>query len=313
VNTAANAPTPRHPLAALLREPLLQFLLLGALIFLLDARLGEAEPEQTERTIVLDAGDITRLTEQFRRTWMRPPTPAELDGLLAETVREEVLYREALALGLDRDDPIVRRRLRQKMEFLNADLVADAEPTDAELADFLAANPEPFRRPPRFDLAQVFIDPRRHADPAAHAARLLERLRRQQPPEPAALGDATLLPAGLAHASPRDIAETYGRELADAAADLAPGTWHGPLRSGYGLHLVRVEQVAAGGLPPLDEIRGAVAREWQQARRKEADERFYQALRARWTVEIDAPADPPATTSAGGATTAPGPSADADR
>jgi hypothetical protein len=298
---------------ALLHEPLVQFLLLGALIFLLDALLGEAEPERTERTIVLDATDVTRLSEQFRRTWMRPPTPAELDGLLAEAVREEVLYREALALGLDREDPIVRRRMRQKMEFLNADLVANTEPSDAELSEFLTANPESFRRPPRFDLTQVFIDPRRHADPEAHAARLLASLRQQPPPATSALGDPTLLPAGLERASPRDIAETYGRELAAAAIALPPGDWHGPEHSGYGLHLLRVVQVEPGGLPPLAEIRDTVASEWQQARRKEADERFYQALRARWTVKIEDPAEPVEDTAAGGAATAPGLSADAAR
>ena len=281
-------------MAAVLREPLAHFVLLGALIFLLNALFGDAPPERTERTIVLDESDVSRLAEQYRRTWMRPPTPTELGGLLAEAVREEILYREALALGLDQDDPIVRRRLRQKMEFLNADLLADVEPTDAELAGFLAADAERFRRPARYSLAQVFIDPTRHPDPAAYATTLLALLNATAASgaalDPAEIGDPTLLPEGLDLASPRDIAETFGRDFADAVPELEPGAWRGPLRSGYGLHLVRIAQVEPGGLPPLAEIREQVIGEWQHARRQQAEERFYEALRERWTVEIKHPA-----------------------
>jgi hypothetical protein len=110
--------------------------------------------------------------------------------------------------------------------------------------------------------------------------------------DPATLGDPSLLPAELDRASRRDIAETFGSGFADAVVDLAPGTWHGPVHSGYGLHLVRIAEVESGGVPPLAEIREQLAREWQHARRREADERFYQALRERWTVKIARPAMP---------------------
>ena len=127
-----------------LREPLAHFFVLGAGIFLLAALVGESDESRPDQ-IVVSAGQIDRLVETWQRTWQRPPTQAELEGLVEDHIREEILYREAIAMGLDRDDTIIRRRLRQKMEFLPQDLVEQVEPTNAELLTYLRENADAFQ------------------------------------------------------------------------------------------------------------------------------------------------------------------------
>jgi len=274
----------------LLREPLLHFLVLGVGLFVLYTQFGQTDAVSRDR-ILVDEAELMRLSEQFQRTWMRPPTREELRGLAEDFVKEEVLYREALALGLDRDDLVIRRRMRQKMEFLNADLT-EQQPTDADLQAYLEANPDSFRRPPRFSFQQVFLNPQRAGDdPAQRAEILLARLQAEPTAgvDVQALGDATLLPPQLERATPRDIANSFGSDFVDAVAQADQGAWSGPYASAYGLHLVRVTGHAPGGLPTLAEARPVVEREWANERRQEADARFYQALRDRYTVEIRLP------------------------
>ena len=140
----------------MLREPLTHFLVLGAALFLLYSHVGDATDEQPDH-IMIDATQIQVLADQFQRTWMRPPTRDELQGLTEDFIKEEILYREALALGLDQNDLIIRRRMRQKMEFLTADLVEQQQVTDAELQTYLEANAERFTEPPRVSFQQVFF------------------------------------------------------------------------------------------------------------------------------------------------------------
>ena len=268
----------------------MHFIVLGAGLFLLYGYVGGAMPERADQ-IVVSESELRRLSEQFRRTWMRAPTRQELAGLAEDFVKEEILYREALALGLDKDDLVIRRRMRQKMEFLNADL-AQRPPTDDELKAYLDANSETFRLPSRYSFQQVFLDSEASdVDPEQRAAALLARL--QQDPagdaEPQALGDPTLLPPGLERASKREIAAVFGAELADVIAGAEKDTWGGPYSSSYGLHLIRRTGKEEGGLPELAQIRSAVEREWSNEQRRKADERFYQALRTRYSVEIRFP------------------------
>jgi hypothetical protein len=275
----------------LLREPLLHFLILGIGLFVLYSQFGQTDSASRDR-ILVDEAELLRLSEQFQRTWMRPPTREELRGLAEDFVKEEVLYREALALGLDRDDLVIRRRMRQKMEFLNADLT-EQQPTDADLQAYLEANPGSFRRPPRFSFQQVYLSPQRSGeDPERRAQELLGRLQaagQAADPDFQGLGDATLLPPRMEHVTPREIANSFGVDFVDAVAQADQGAWSGPHASAYGLHLVRVTGHAPGGLPTLAEARPVVEREWANERRQEADARFYQALRDRYTVEIRLP------------------------
>jgi parvulin-like peptidyl-prolyl isomerase len=271
-----------------IREPLLQFLFLGAGLFLLYSIVNEDSDTSPDR-IVIDAAEVTVLAEQFQRTWMRPPTRQELKGLTEDLVKEEILYREALALGLDKNDLVIRRRMRQKMEFLTADLVEQREPTDAELQTYLEANPEKFEEPARYSFRQIYLKPESPSDDVgARAVDLLARLQSEPSlgADPQSFGDVTLLPSGLDLASDREISSVFGTEFSDALVAVEPGAWHGPLASSYGLHLVHLTGKEEGSLPPLERVRPMVEREWSNERRQEANDRFYQALRERYSVEI---------------------------
>ena len=272
-----------------LREPLVQFLLLGAGLFALYSVVSDDSGARRDR-IVVDAGQVTRLAGQFERTWLRPPTQAELDGLIEDHVREEILYREARALGLDKDDLVIRRRLRQKMEFLNEDLAAQREPTEAELQAFLDAHQDRFRIPSRLSFRQVFLNlEKRGPDAPKQAAALLARL--DSDPEADLPGDATLLPPGLTDATTSEIARTFGGEFAVALEKSTADGWTGPIESGYGLHLVRVTAREPARVPSLAEARSIVAREWSAARRAETNEAFHAALRKRYDVSIEKTGD----------------------
>ncbi len=276
----------------LLREPLLHFIAGGALLFGLYALVAAPEPERGEGAgdeIVVTAGRIRSLAEPFARQWGRAPSDDELDGLVRAYVREEALARAALALGLDRDDTIVRRRLAQKMEFLTDEVVATAEPTEAELAAFLAAHPERFRVDARFTFEQILLDRGRRrgdridADAAALIAEL-ESADRAAAAEPR--GDARLLPARFEDVGRRDVEAQLGADFAARLDALPVGRFVWPVESGFGPHLVRLERRTAARAPTLDEARAEVAREWAAAKRRETQEAQVQALLARYRVTI---------------------------
>ena len=276
-------------LGRLLREPLFHFLILGAGLFALYANVNNDTVEPPDR-IVVDEGEIQRLSEQFRRTWMRPPTRQELKGLADEFVNEEILYREALALGLDQDDLIVRRRMRQKMEFINENLFEQAAPGDAELQSYLDAHPEKFGIPEQLSFQQVYLSTKDNPEDAQdRAEELLARLEVDPALDPQAVGDPTLLPPGLSEVSARDITGVFGSYLAEAIATAPLNRWSGPYLSQYGLHVVRVTSRAPGRSPALAEVRKAVEREWTAEKRREANERFLRALRERYQIEVRLP------------------------
>jgi hypothetical protein len=272
------------------REPLLHFLVLGAVLFWLAGALGDPAQGRRDR-IVLSAGDVEQIAAGFERTWQRPPTQAELAGLLEDRVREEIFYREALALGLDRDDTIVRRRMRQKMEFLSEDLAA-LEPGDADLEAWLAANPDAFRQEPRVAFRQIYLSrDRRGASVQGDAERLVAELRAQDGTvDLATRGDPLPLPAESDGLSASEASRLFGAAFAARLLELEPGRWEGPVESAYGLHAVFVRERVPGRDPALAEVRDAVAREWQAERRRQAREDSYRALRSRYEVEIAAPA-----------------------
>jgi hypothetical protein len=271
-------------MSRLLRDPLVHFLLGGALLFGLYGLVGDG-PESRDRVVVGEA-EVERLATTFARTWMRPPTRAELDGLIDDFITEEILYREALELGLDRNDLVIRRRLRQKMEFLAQDL-SDPTADDAALQAFLAENPERFREPERWSFRQLFFDPER--DGAERASARLAGLR-ADPDFDGAAGDPTLLPRTLERASAREIDGTLGAGFAAQLAGAEVGEWAGPYRSSFGLHLVLVGERTPGRLPTLEEIRPVVEREWSAEERRALNERFEQGIRERYEIEVQLPA-----------------------
>jgi PPIC-type PPIASE domain len=266
---------------------LLHFFALGVGIFALFGWLRGPDGDAPDR-IHVDAARIEQLAQGFARSWQRPPTQQELDGLVEDFVKEEILYREAVAMGLDRDDTIVRRRMRQKLEFLSEDLAPVAEPDDAALARHLADHADTYRIEPQLALRQVFVSRERRSDTASGDAQaILARL--VADPGAVEAGDASMLPASLPLSPLREIARVFGDDFAAEVARHAPGRWVGPIESGFGLHVVFVEAREEGRIPSLDEVRDAVRADWQTARRAEANAAFYQRLRDRYEVTVDAP------------------------
>ena len=272
----------------ILREPLLHFILLGAAIF---AVYGFVTRHRTDKPgqIVVTQGTLENIITGFTRTWQRPPTEEELRGQVREYIREEAAYREALAMGLDRDDTIVRRRLRQKLEFLSDDLATRVEPTDADLQSFLQTHPGLFQSEPRFTFRHVYLNPQQHgANRAADEARLRAELQRGGAnADLSSLGDPFLLAPSFQNVSLAEVKQVFGDQFASALAALPTSHWQGPVASGYGAHFVFLSQRTEGSLPALPEIRDQVRREWFNTRRSEATEKFYQALLKRYTVQIE--------------------------
>jgi hypothetical protein len=272
-----------------LKEPLLHFLLIGAGLFALFYEVGDPAAERDD-VIVVTAAEVERLVALWGRTWQRPPTAEELEGLIQSHIKEEVLYREAKALGLDEDDTVVRRRLAQKAQFVLEDLAVQPEPAEAELEAYLERSADRFRTPARYSLVQVYVSPeRRGADAEAEALRLLETLRREGATvAPATVGDPLMLERRLEDHSETDIAGLLGRDFAAALAEVPEGQWEGPLESAYGLHLVYLESRVPARVPPLAEIRDRVLAEYQAERQREANEAIYQALRSRYEIMVEA-------------------------
>jgi hypothetical protein len=272
----------------LLREPLLHFVLLGAAIFAVHNLLANHSAERPDE-IVVTQGKLENLVIGFTRTWQRPPTDEELQGLIRDYVREEAAYRKALAMGLDRDDTIVRRRLRQKLEFISDDLVAQTEPTDANLEAFLSAHPEDFRKEPAFTFSQVYLNPQEHgANLQRDAARILAELQRAgDRADLNAIGDPSLLEQHFKQLPADEIKKMFGEQFAYGLGTLKPGQWHGPLQSGYGMHLVFVNERSEARLPALAEVREEVRREWLNSMRVGSIDGFYAVLLQHYRVKIE--------------------------
>ena len=274
----------------MLKEPLLHFLLLGGGLFLAYGLTGERGGREPG-TIVVTQGQIESLATGFARAWQRPPTAEELEGLVRDRIREEVYCREAIAMGRDKDDTVIRRRLRQKMEFVSEDIVAQAQPTDSELEAYLQVHADAFRTRQLFTFSQVYLSPERHGRQLAHdAEQLLAQLNDGgRNVDTAMLGDALMLEHTFASVSARDIAAQFGDKFAAKLGELQPGKWQGPVESGYGVHLVRVGERTEGHVPALADVRGAVRREWSESRRRETNEKFYQELLKHYNVTIQQP------------------------
>ena len=274
----------------LVREPLVHFLLLGLGLFVLFGIVGDADDAPPGR-IDIPGARVAQLTEIFTRTWQRPPTEQELEGLIEDHIREEVYYREALAMGLDRDDTIVRRRLRQKLEFFTDDLVASVAPTEKQLEAYRSEHADTFRVPATLSFRQIYFNrDRRGKQATSDAESLLVQLNGGgSEVDTAGSGDSLMLPGDYDRVSEVDIDRGFGNGFGAALADLPLGRWSGPVESGYGLHLVLIRQRQPGSAPALVEVREVVEREWRNARRQEATEAFYRGLRERYVVSVERP------------------------
>ncbi len=266
-------------MASIFREPLLQFFLVGAVVFGLFAIFDDTPPPPAAMAIEITADDARRLVGEFEATWRRPPQPDELDRLIEELVREEVYVREATALGLDQDDAVVRQRLRLKMEFLTEAGAQAIEPDEATLEAHLAANPEQFSRAPLVAFEQILLE-ERTGDAAI--AEILASLNRGSDPGQAAR--PSLLPPALRASPPRVVDGTFGAGFFDKLAAMPVGDWHGPVVASYGQHLVRVTEQDAGGVPALAEVRERVLQDYRATFGLELREARFDAMRSRYEI-----------------------------
>ena len=274
-------------ISRLAREPLVHFVLIGAAVFAAFALFSDGDEAETRDRIVVTEGRVRQLAQIFAKTWQRPPTPQELRGLLDAFVKEEVYYREAVKLGLDRDDTLIRRRMQQKMEFLSEPGEEALAADDVALQDYLDSHKDTYRVDPKLAFEQVFIKVKAsEEDAAGRAAEALQALKAGG--DPAVFGDATLLPKNIPLSPLRAIERDFGEAFSKGLEAAPLGDWTGPVRSPFGLHLVRVSKREDGYDPKLDEVQAAVLRDWRNLKRQEYEAQAYDKLRAKYEVVLPA-------------------------
>ena len=269
---------------SLFREPLFHFLLLGAALFAWFAHVSPPQEAPADpRQIVIDDQDVERLAMRFAATQSRAPTQAEMSRLIQSLLRQEILVREAEALGLEIGDEVIRNRLAQKMTFLLESVAQDAPPDDAALQAYLSDNAEKFTQPALIAFEQVYLG--ENSDDARRRAVLAEL---EQGADPAMMGTAISLPAGFPLAPDSRIDGIFGRGFAGSLATLPTAEWSGPVRSAYGAHLVRVTTRQEATLPPLDEIRDSVLNAWMAENADKVAEERFQLLQDRYDIILPA-------------------------
>jgi len=269
-------------LQRLLREPLVHFTVIGGLLFAAYAALnGAGEPPAD--VIIITLPRIDQLSAEYEAVWSREPTNDELGALIEEDIREEVYYREAIALGLDRNDAVVRRRMRLKMEFLMDSTANAVEPGDGELESYFGANGKLYQIEPRVAFEQIYFGENPNPETIA---RTLSTLRSDPATDPLTLGQRTLLPAELGPSSRDAVFGVFGQGFFERLVKLPPGMWIGPVESTYGVHLVRILDNLRGRRARLEEVRDEVLRDWKMAKATEIHDRDYARRRARFSIEI---------------------------
>ncbi len=270
-----------------LREPLVHFLLAGAALFALFA-LGGGQNDPASRKSTITTAQVEALAANWAQTFRRPPSPQEVDGLIRSGIKEEIYVREALRLGLDQDDPVIRQRLRRKMELLARAQAEAAAPSDAQLQAWLDARPQQYARGEGLRFDQLYLagqpdDPAVLGRAAALTA-LLARGERWQD-----LGDPLSVPPAMEGADQSAIARHFGEGFAAALAAMAPGPgWH-PVLSGYGLHLVRLRAKIDGAPAALADVRQQVENDWRADTLQKREAAAYQALLDGYEIRIEKP------------------------
>lgn len=305
------------PVGRLLREPLLHFLVLGAFIFALWAAVKPEDPSDPEgvttetatpggrtvsRTVTVTPADIQTMRASFRAAWKRDPDQDELADLVQSFVSEEILFREGSALGLDRDDVVVRRRIIEKMTVLARPTGNRGEPTPEELRGWYQTYKHRFRRPAELSFTQIFFDARKRSDPIGAARKALATLgnrplegeggtadAKDKPltaAELGALGDSFVLPTTLKEKTEPQVAHLFGEEFARVLLAAPIGTWRGPQASNFGLHVFRVTQRQPERLPPFEEIEKHVRADWLTVENRGVRSAA-ETLSARYEVRLD--------------------------
>ncbi len=279
-------------ISGVLRRPSVHIVILGVVVAaaILVAK-GPPTGDEARRVVVTGA-DLMQLRAGFMRTWQREPTAVELRGEIEKFIRQEVLYREALARGYDRDDLVVRRAMQQKMEFLASSQAMREPPTDEEVEAYFALRQERYRLPAVLGFAQVYVSPDRRGESALQdAEELLLRLRRDDPEleELSSWGDSIMLPSVVAGQTELEVRSTFGDGFAESIVAQQVGTWEGPVRSGYGLHLVKVVKRRDSRIPEPKEVSARIMGDMEYEARTAAQEQLYQEIAQNYQIMLDRP------------------------
>ncbi len=275
------------------REPLLHFLLIGLAVFGIYAYMHRGRGGvESSRQIVLSLDELQQMDTYFVSQWHRQPSPAEFQALVEDKIREEVLYREGLAMGLDKDDTIVKRRMAQKMQFLAEDVGAAHEPSTAEVKAWFEKNSRKFALPSRYSFRHLyFSEDKRGNNAQADAIKTLIKIAGQPEDSKVAgsLADQFMFQDYYGDRTPEALAKEFGPQFAVALEKVKPGSWQGPIQSGYGWHLVFVDTVIPGRTPALEEIEGEVKTSWLGEQKATAWKKAYTEMRAKYTVLFPSP------------------------
>jgi peptidyl-prolyl cis-trans isomerase C len=272
------------------REPLVHFLAIGAAIFMMYSFWGEKGTQEQERTITIAAGEINWLTDAWQKRWNRPPTPEERQGLIDQYLREMILSREAIAMDLDKNDSVIRRRLAQKLEFLSQDLISPQPPTEEELKAYFEAHMDRYQASDLVTMTHVFIDPDLRGDrtltDAEEIKKQLQALK-ETPNDAQSYGDSFMLQSYYPERSEAELLKLFGSGFARSVFELSPGQWHGPVLSGYGTHLVYVHDHQKPEPPNFANVEELVRQEWVSDKREELNTQFVDSMIARYDVIIE--------------------------
>jgi len=267
------------------KEPLLHFLIIGAMIFVLFSIVNKEEDTVSGNKIVVSTAEIERLSDNWSKKWNRPPTETELKGLVDSYIKEEVYYREALALGLDQNDTILRRRLMQKMEFLSNDLADLSTPDETALNKYFLDNQEKYKLPARVSFTHIYFSTDKRGVKAAEDAKsVLSGLNALRAPE---LGDSFMMQYDFVQETPFEVERLFGKSFAEELFKLETNTWLGPIESGYGLHLVRISEKIDSRMPELASVIDKVRTDLMFEQRQKMNKEIYERFKERYEIVIE--------------------------
>lgn len=279
-----------NKLPRLFTEPLIQFLIIGACIYGAYALSGAPVEDFRDATVHVDSARINAFISQWESRWNRPPTRDEIDGLIQSYIKEEVLYRQAVAMGLNQDDPVTRRRMAQKLEFLSSDLSQMQQPQEGELEQYFAENQGSYRDPDTISFVHVFIDPDKREDATlSDAAEILVQLQAAGVPDAETLqaGDRLILQNHFVSATELEIRRQLGSGFAEAVMKLESRQWHGPVLSGYGVHLVYIYEFEMAPPAVFEGVQALVLEDWHAQMREQFNADFLENLKSQYQIVID--------------------------
>ncbi|WP_371395894.1 peptidyl-prolyl cis-trans isomerase [Fretibacter rubidus] len=247
--------------------------------------MREQAPSDDSYSIVVTVPQVERMVGLWTKTWGRPPSDQELQGLVRDHIKEEIYYREARRLGLEQNDVVIRRRLRQKMEFLSADIIDDVIPDEATLRAYYNANQRKYSQSAVFDIDHIYYKANQKSRAKTDLVTLSLSGRSDS------MGDSIALPPTLDDADERQIARVFGSQFWTEIQNLPEGIWRGPVESGFGLHLVKINKTDDGGPRPFDSVKDAVARDWQSAEKLKAQNKSFETLMSNYNIDIEMPSE----------------------